>query len=294
MRTSKFGEWPHVCAVLQREFIGDDTVGVNVYQCTASLISAGVILTSANCVRDIESLRNNLVVRCGEWDTKITTEPLPHQEQEVADIIIHPNFTTSNLHYNYALLFMERDFVLDDHISPVCLPSHNDMFSPQDCVSNGWGKDVFGSEGRYQEILKHIEVPLVEHNECQEKLQRTRLGQFFILDRSFLCAGGEKGIDTCRGDGGGPLTCRHREEGPWVQAGIVSWGIGCGEHDVPGVYADVSRAVCWIDRTVGCYFRASSSYFGFQDGDCPGESGNCPVLDQRGAELGDEVFVSLL
>merc|ERR1711874_341010 len=33
----------------------------------------------------------------------------------------------------------------------------------------------------------------------------------------------------------------------YVQAGIVAWGVGCGETGTPGVYADVSQAVCWID-----------------------------------------------
>jgi hypothetical protein len=27
----------------------------------------------------------------------------------------------------------------------------------------------------------------------------------------------------------------------------VAWGVGCGETGTPGVYADVSKAVCWID-----------------------------------------------
>ena len=34
------------------------------------------------------------------------------------------------------------------------------------------------------------------------------------------------------------------------QAGIVSWGIGCGENNTPAVYASVSEASCWIDSAV--------------------------------------------
>ncbi len=29
----------------------------------------------------------------------------------------------------------------------------------------------------------------------------------FELDESFLCAGGKANMDTCEGDGGGPLVC---------------------------------------------------------------------------------------
>ena len=60
-------------------------------------------------------------------------------------------------------------------------------------------------------------VPLVENNKCEKLLrENTRLGPFFELDSSFICAGGEKDIDTCKGDGGSPLTCR-QPGGPWFQ-----------------------------------------------------------------------------
>jgi secreted trypsin-like serine protease len=35
-------------------------------------------------------------------------------------------------------------------------------------------------------------------------------------------------------------------EETYVQVGIVAWGIGCGEQ-IPGVYANVSQALCFID-----------------------------------------------
>ena len=56
----------------------------------------------------------------------------------------------------------------------------------------------------------------------------------------------------CPGDGGAPLVCQ-QSQGSWYQAGIVSFGIGCAEKDVPAVYADVAYAACWIDQEVACY-----------------------------------------
>ena len=36
------------------------------------------------------------------------------------------------------------------------------------------------------------------------------------------------------------------------QVGITSWGIGCGESGVPGVYANISEALCFIDLATKC------------------------------------------
>ena len=47
------------------------------------------------------------------------------------------------------------------------------------------------------------------------------------------------------------------------QAGIVSWGIGCGEEGVPAVYANVAHVVCWIDDQVDKYQEARSEILHF-------------------------------
>ena len=96
--------------------------------------------------------------------------------------------------------------------------------------------------------MKKIDLPVVPHGSCQAALRKTRLGRRFILDKSFLCAGGIKGKDTCRGDGGSPLVCPvPGSSTQYYQAGTVAWGIGCGEDGVPGVYGNVAHLRNWID-----------------------------------------------
>ena len=58
---------------------------------------------------------------------------------------------------------------------------------------------MFGSKSQYQVILKEVELNMVDHKTCEDKLQGTRLGGKFQLDSSFNCAGGEAGIDVCTG-----------------------------------------------------------------------------------------------
>jgi len=276
---AKFGEWPHVCAILKKELIGEETGPLKIYQCGASLIDYGIVLTAAHCIDDIKAAE--LIVRCGEWNTQNEEETLPYQEVQVSAIERHPSFDLSNHKNNFAVLFLEgTGFDAMPHIAPICLPSPCVEFKDENCVANGWGKNKFGSDGRYASILKEVVYPVVERNECQKKLRTTRLGRFFELDKSFICAGGIQGVDTCKGDGGSPLTCKIQGRNSWVQRGIVSWGIGCGEEGVPAVYANVAHVVCWIDDEVKKYFgEEKSSRFGFLPGvDCLGAE---PMSDCR-------------
>lgn len=52
-----------------------------------------------------------------------------------------------------------------------------------------------------------------------------------------------------QGDGGSPLMCPNND-GVFVQAGIVAWGIGCGTNGVPGGYVNVASFTCWIKRVI--------------------------------------------
>merc|ERR1712077_186627 len=276
---SQFGEWPHMCAVLhskpveQEAGYGGEPETVNLYQCGGSLIAPGVLLTAAHCVDKFRQNPTELKIRCGEWDTQHQTEPYPHQDRQVSNLAIHPEFDGRNLQNDFAVLFVSEDFILDQHLDTACLPNANEIFDSTTCFATGWGKDQFGAAGQYQVVLKEIGLPVVNQAVCQDKLSTTRLGQKYKLHDSFLCAGGVAGKDTCKGDGGSPLVCPSKyDPNTYVQAGIVAWGIGCGENGVPGVYADVSKATCWIDQQISCHRGARTgnynSYFGYTSNVC--------------------------
>merc|ERR1712112_244551 len=281
---SQFGEWPHMCAVLHEKLVeteesdgygGTNIVGetVNLYQCGGSLIAPGVILTAAHCVDKFRSTPAELKIRCGEWDTQGETEPYPHQDRYVAAMEVHPQFNSRNLQNDWAVLFTAEEFILSSHIDTVCLPTPEEEFSGTTCFATGWGKDKFGSAGEYQVVLKEIDLPVVDNYQCEDRLRQTRLGEKYKLHDSFLCAGGINGKDTCKGDGGSPLVCPSKyDPSTYVQAGIVAWGIGCGEDGTPGVYASVSKAVCWIDYVMSCYYGQASgdysSYWGYTTNVC--------------------------
>ena len=47
-------------------------------------------------------------------------------------------------------------------------------------------------------------------------------------------------LATCQGDSGGPLFFK-AVGGGFIQAGITSWGFGCGATGFPGVYTRLSN-----------------------------------------------------
>ncbi|XP_013164489.1 PREDICTED: trypsin-3-like isoform X1 [Papilio xuthus] len=252
---AKFGEFPWMVAVLKKEPMfpgGFKHIG------GGSLIHPSVVVTGAHVVLAPNNA-GRLMVRAGEWDTQTTKEPYPHQDRDVGNVIVHKDYKSRNLANDIALLFLNMPMMLAPNVGLACLPTLDQTMSPGTrCLASGWGKDQFGEVGKYQVILKKLELPVVGNQSCQKRLRMTRLGRYFNLDPSFMCAGGENGRDTCVGDGGSPLVCPVQTD-RYVQAGIVAWGIGCGG-TTPGVYTDVAKQRGWVDEQMTAAGYDTSSY----------------------------------
>ncbi|XP_018897016.2 uncharacterized protein [Bemisia tabaci] len=235
---SEFGEYPWQVAILKKD------PQESVYVCGGTLIDQLHIITAAHCVKSYTEY--DLRVRLGEWDVNHDVEFYPYVERDVVGLVVHPEFYAGTLYNDIAVLRLDKpvDFTQSPHISPACLPDQYSDYAGTRCWTTGWGKDAFGEQGKYQNILKEVDVPVVGFQQCQSQLQQTRLGYDFKLHPGFVCAGGEEGKDACKGDGGGPMVCERG--GTWQVVGIVSWGVGCGKYGVPGVYTKVAYYLDWI------------------------------------------------
>lgn len=106
-------------------------------------------------------------------------------------------------------------------------------------------------------ILQEGYVPPVDAGVCEQQIRArmleagmdTALAGLRIDPVTMICAG-QGGTDSCQGDSGGPLAL-HRGPGSAVQAGVVSWGLGCAREESPGVYVRVAAYAGWIARMTG-------------------------------------------
>ncbi|XP_033149464.1 uncharacterized protein LOC108598600 isoform X2 [Drosophila busckii] len=242
---SEFGEYPWHVAILKKD------PKESIYACGGTLIDAQHIISAAHCIKSQNGF--DLRVRLGEWDVNHDVEFFPYIERDVVSVHIHPEYYAGTLDNDLAILKLDQpvDFTKNPHISPACLPDQYSDFTNARCWTTGWGKDAFGEHGKYQNILKEVDVPILSHHQCESQLRNTRLGYSYKLNPGFICAGGEEGKDACKGDGGGPLVCERN--GYWNVVGVVSWGIGCGQVNVPGVYVKVSAYLPWIQQITQSY-----------------------------------------
>lgn len=242
---SNFGEFPWM--ILIYEIVKEEDKDAETFICGGSLIHPKVVLTAAHCVKGKAS--EYLTAVAGEYDVRSESEGYEKQEADVKEIIIHEKYSGKGEGFfnDIALLLLETEFTRAAHINTICLPTVSENFDNKLCFVTGWGKKSLNDD-QYSNVLKKIELPVVPRGECQNQLRSTSLTKWFELHESFICAGGETGIDACIGDGGSPLVCQiPGEPNRYYQAGIVSWGLDCGQ-PIPAVYTNIPHLRSWIDR----------------------------------------------
>ncbi|XP_045781896.1 phenoloxidase-activating factor 2-like [Maniola jurtina] len=217
----------------------------NVYEGSVgggTIIHPSVVLTAAHTVY----ARHELQVLAGRADT---------QTRDVDSVQVHEHFNRLNAHNDIALLFLTEPLTMSPGVRVACLPRAVTV-APARCVSTEWVQSPQSGHGG----VKTVEVPVLTHQQCQAKYRNSRLGSYFILDKSFLCAGGEQGRDVCSGDGGFPLMCPVENGDRFAVFGVVLWDIECGQHGMPTAHAHVATLRDWVDRHVTARVLATDVY----------------------------------
>ncbi|CAL8080021.1 unnamed protein product [Orchesella dallaii] len=210
---------------------------------TGVLIDANTVLTAAHKVSPATQV---LRVRLGEYIINAVTEPNPLVEIAVSAIRIHEAYNAVNLVNDIAVLKLATaiDFNLNPHIRSACLPAVGAVYTVQRCWVGGFGASSFASN-QYQTTMRQVDVPILDGPTCQTRFAASRLGATFVFNQqAFICAGGETSRDACTGDGGAGLMCLTGTQ--WFLAGLVSWGLDCGQTNIPGAYVNIANYLAWI------------------------------------------------
>ncbi|ETN67727.1 serine-type enodpeptidase [Anopheles darlingi] len=149
-------------------------------------------------------------------------------------IILHPNFASTTLANDVAVVRVSSLMVLSDAVQGVQLGSYRINVAYGALVS-GWGRLEF-SNPMFPDNLQYIAVNVISELECRARFASPYDERIYS---STLCSSSPVGEGTCLGDAGSPLV--HGAE----LHGIVSWGIPCGE-GYPDVYARISSHRGWI------------------------------------------------
>jgi len=236
------------------------------HHCGGSLINTRYVITASHCVNGngLPTDWKLTAVRLGEWDTR--TDPdcevdirgekdcAPrHIDVPVERAIPHPLYspTSSNQLNDVALLRLARDITYSDFIRPICLPWNMNLRSANldGIVMDvaGWGKTETSS---VSSLKLKASVEGIKLAECQATYGKQNID----LQETQLCAGGKEGIDSCRGDSGGPLIAldtTNKVRVYYFLAGVVSFGpTPCGLEGWPGVYTKIGSFVDWIQNTI--------------------------------------------
>lgn len=242
---AKYGEFPWVMHILEKVYT--EVSYEFSYVCVGSLVAPNVVLIAAHDV--VKLNETDLLVRAGEWDMRIETEPEPHVERSVKSIIIHDNYDDSSKQFDIALLILNSSFVLGPLISTISLPSADMNFDYSHCIVAGWGKRQISDED-HSAILKKLDASVVQRETCQNQLQEFLNLSYFELHSSFICAAGDV-ENPCDGDAGAPLMCpvvgspNHYE-----LAGVLSSTSECNTRNAPAVYINVPMVLSWISTNL--------------------------------------------
>jgi len=237
--------WPWIVALM---ISADDAVELGkdptVPSCHGSIINDNHVLTAAQCCANLVDLAVKFTVRVGEHSLENDFDG--QYEVDVKEMFIHPEFGKhphSPVANDFCILRTD-DLKLDGKTADIaCLPEKGDTVEGgTNCWIAGWGTTQQG--GLHPDNLQHASIPIIDDDTCFERMFAQGLG---IIKELEMCAGkdGVGGVDTCAGDGGGPLMCVI--QGEPVIYGLSSWGLACGHPALPGIYSEVQSAIDWIN-----------------------------------------------
>ncbi len=279
---ARIANWPGIASI---QAVSGQTV---YHQCGATMISAEWALTAAHCTDGIVIDRDGKAVqyvqegsrlepvRFGPVGLAIGREDLRQTREgatrRVVEIVVHPGYEAGFPEGGDDIALLRIEGSWDGAVMPIdgLTGAAAAIDAPYAAVlAAGFGRtgelapDKIGISRTGRRVaapslvLQEGWVPVIDNATCGAQIAAmitaldlgAAYGGVGIDPVTQVCAGAG-GVDSCQGDSGGPLVSRGADNLP-VQAGVVSWGLGCARAESPGVYMRVAAYADWIAGATG-------------------------------------------
>ncbi|XP_037911745.1 trypsin epsilon-like isoform X2 [Hermetia illucens] len=180
--------------------------------CTGMLVELDNVITSASCVAN--SKAKDLLIIAGSANLL--------QERNVSYILIHPDYSSTDLDYNIAVLKLRQLFNQTTHVHAAVVA----RLVPNDgetCFVSGWTTE------KGKSVMKYARVTAMKVEQCKKCIENT------------VCAGNFEHKGECLGDQGSPLVCNGALHGIYV-------GSAANCQAYSGIYSDIVFYKEWINK----------------------------------------------
>ncbi|XP_066153127.1 modular serine protease-like isoform X2 [Euwallacea fornicatus] len=254
------GHYPWVVALYSRR----ETSSYS-HICGGSLLSTSIALTAAHCVTENNNgaviHKKFFAVASGKYYIGYgdNRDDDTAQYSNVSQIIVHQDYTGEyqKFRFDIALLKLSTPFALSKLCQPVCI-EYNDvsqLFLTDNSIATvtGWGFTT--AAGKPSEVLKEIDVPLVDNGQCRSELDPEFAQKYLIGDK--FCAGFvNANMSVCPGDSGGGLVIKDLKNKYYIK-GLVSLGDVVLENNQRkcnirrrALFTNVNMYTHWIQSTM--------------------------------------------